>query len=146
MSKFALFYNHMDLTPVAANNAERLFEGLNPDDQALADHFWGCGLSAWSSAPYALDDPLAAPHADGDADCRILVIDSPTYGLADLRGLLQRMGDEIPEADYLRSVAGDMEHWAGAIDPWPPNPEDVNPPGDIPPPPDQPAPDQPPVG
>lgn len=143
MTQFALFYNHFDLTPIAANNAEQLYTGLSADDQALAQHFWDCGISGWSNAPHAADDPLAAPHGEGDPDCRILVINSPDHTLADLRDLLRRMGDEIPEADYLRSVANDMEGWAGAVEPWPPNEEDINPPGDIG---VQPPADQPPTG
>jgi hypothetical protein len=124
-----MFYNHVDLTPAAANTAEQLFSGLSADDQAMANSFWDHGMSAWSNAPYAADDPLAAPHGEGDADCRILVIDDPTYTLEDLRGLFARMSNLIPEAGYLQSLANDMAGWAGAVDPWPPNPEDINPPG-----------------
>ena len=119
MSKFAMFYNHQDLTPAAANTSEVLFAGLSDDDKALAQHFWDSGLSAWSSAPFAADDPFAAPHGEGDPDCRILVIDSPDHTLAELSELLVKMGETIPEAGYLISLGNDMLHWAGGVDPWP---------------------------
>src|SRR5512139_2731354 len=77
---FAVFYNHEDLTKIAANVQATL---ANNYDQYLTtqernstkqtfQRVWTGGLSGWSTAPTAIQQ--YPEHCDGDPDVRIVVV------------------------------------------------------------------------
>ena len=109
MSQFAIFYNTIDLQAVANDLSGGTISG---SDKTLALKFWNGGLKTWQTAPLA-----PANRAEGDADCRIVVINS-TGTLADLRDLLNRRFAATGNT-YLAKLARDMERSSGAVEPWP---------------------------
>jgi hypothetical protein len=112
---FAIWYNRMDLTPIAA---EFTRSDLPQGDRNFATACWNSGLNIWNSAPVETD-PF---HSGGDPDCRRLVIDGKSQGqtitLAQFRDFLYRYADAVGAA-YLRNIADDMGNPSGAMEPWP---------------------------
>ncbi len=116
---FAIFYNREDATRIAAEFSRSDLKG---QDKSLASAVWNGGLKNWNSAPFASSDANAAPHADGDPDCRFIVVTG--VALADFIAFLRRMSANAG-AEYLAALADDMSCYtnpacAGAVEPWPP--------------------------
>lgn len=111
---FALFYNREDLTPIAAEIGRADLTGA---DRQLANRVWNGGGRDWNTAPLA---PPEMRAREGDADLRILVIDS-TVTLTQFRDFLYRMAASVGSVGgaYLAALADDMGGSSGAVEPWP---------------------------
>ncbi len=120
---FAIFYNHEDLTAIAANVNATL---ANNYDQFLTtqqrnsvkqifQRDWTGGLSGWATAPLAgaLD-----PNFPSDADALIVIVSGQQVLKADLISALQTIGQNVPNAGYMLAIASDLTNTA--IEPWPP--------------------------
>lgn len=113
MSRWALFYNRQDLTPIVAE-AQSSTITLQSDRQ-LALRVWNGGLNAWDSAPV-----YTGPQAGGDADCRICIVNANQVTLVDFIAFLRRRAAANPtSSDYLRVLAEDIEFYGGGIEPPP---------------------------
>ena len=115
---FAIFYNRQDLTPLAAEVSNPNL-AISNQDKNLASKIWNGGLSGWSVAPFSIRagaDPREVAAAGGDTDCRTVVISASNVAVADMAGLLQRIGTQ-PGAAYMVNIADDIV--ATAIEPWP---------------------------
>lgn len=119
---FAIFYNHQDLTQIAANVEATL---ANNYDQFLTtqernsvkqtfQRAWTGGLSGWSTAP------IAPPNKqEGDPDTRIIVVSGAQVSLAALIAAVLLIGQKVPGALYMQAIADDLSRSSGAVEPWP---------------------------
>lgn len=119
---YAIFYNHQDLTAIAANVQATLSSNYdqfltNPERTSSKQVFnraWNGGLSGWSTAPIAPPE-----RQEGDADTRIIVVSGQQVSLADLRNTLRLLGTKVPGAQYMIAIADDLMGASAAVEPWP---------------------------
>lgn len=120
---YAIFYNHRDLTAIAANVEATL---ANSYDQYLTvvernnakqvfQRAWTGGLSSWSTSPLAPSE-----RNSGDVDCRIIVVTGQQVSLQALRQVLYLLAQKVPGAWYMGAIADDLGGESGAVEPWPP--------------------------
>ncbi len=120
---FAVFYNHQDLTAIAAEVGATL---ANNYDQYLTvqernsckqtfQRAWTGGLNGWSTAPIA---PL--DRQEGDADTRIIVVSGQQVTKASLIAALNVIAAKVPGAAYMGAIARDLAGPSGCVEPWPP--------------------------
>jgi hypothetical protein len=120
---YAIFYNHQDLTAIAANVEATL---ANNYDQYLTvqerntckqtfQRAWTGGLSGWSTAPVA---PL--DRQEGDADTRIVIASGAQVTKAVLIAALNVIALKVPGAAYMAAIARDLAGESGCVEPWPP--------------------------
>ncbi len=109
MATFAVFYNRVDLTLLAAalKNA-----ALSPAQRVLANAFWNDGVKNWGTAPFS-----SRPE-DNDRDTRVLVVTGRNHTLADLITLLRDVGSTVTGAGYMLALVSDLIV-SGAVEPWP---------------------------
>ena len=119
---YAIFYNHQDLTAIAANVEATL---ANNYDQFLTtqernsakqtfQRAWTGGLSGWSTAPIA---PIE--KQEGEPDTRIIVVSGAQVSLAALISTLRVLAAKVPGAAYMSRIADDLSGSSGAVEPWP---------------------------
>lgn len=119
---YAIFYNHQDLTAIAANVNATL---ANDYDQFLTSQerntckqtfqrVWNGGLNGWSTAPLAgaLD-----PNGGLGGDSTIIVVSGQQVSKADMLAALRIIGTKVPNALYMLAIADDLTRTA--IEPWP---------------------------
>ena len=119
---YAIFYNHKDLTAIAANVQATLASNYdqyltNPERNSSKQIFqrnWNGGLSGWSTSPIA-----PVQYQEGDPDTRIIVVSGSQVNLADLRNTLRLLGTKVPGAQYMIAIADDLNGTSAAIEPWP---------------------------
>lgn len=119
---YAIFYNHQDLTAIAANVEATLAGNYDQyltvqernNAKQVFQRAWTGGLSGWSTSPLA---PLE--HRD-DVDCRIVVVTGQQVSLQALRQVLYLLAQKVPGAAYMRAISDDLGGWSGAVEPWPP--------------------------
>ncbi len=119
---YAIFYNHQDLTAIAANvqatMASNYDQFLTTTQKNTAKQTftraWNGGLSGWSTAPLA----GALDPNGGDTDALIIVVSGQQVLKADLISALRIVGQNVPNADYMNAIADDLTNTA--IEPWPP--------------------------
>jgi hypothetical protein len=119
---FAIFYNHQDLTAIAANVSATL---ANNYDQFLTTQernttkqtftrAWNGGLNGWSTAP------IAPPEKqEGDPDTRIIIVSGAQVSLAALITAINLIGAKVPGALYMNAIGDDLSRSSGAVEPWP---------------------------
>ena len=120
---YAIFYEHEDLTAIAANVEATL---ANNYDQFLTtqernsvkqtfQRAWNGGLNSWATAP------LAPPaNQEGDPLITIIVVSGQQVSLQALRDALRLLGTKVPNASYMIRIADDLGGSSAAIEPWPP--------------------------
>lgn len=119
---YAIFYNHQDLTAIAANVETTL---ANNYDQFLTtqernsvkqtfSRFWNGGGSGWSTAPIA-----PVEKQEGDPDTRIVVITGAQVSLQALRDALDVLAAKVPGAAYMGAISRDLGGSSAAVEPWP---------------------------
>jgi hypothetical protein len=119
---FAIFYNHQDLTAIAANVSATL---ANNYDQYLTTQernsvkqtftrCWNGGLNGWATAPIA-----PVERQEGDPDTRIIVVSGSQVSLSALRDSLRILGGKVPGAGYMIAIADDLMGASAAVEPWP---------------------------
>ena len=119
---FAIFYNHQDLTAIAANVQATLASNYDQflttqQRNTIKQTFtrdWNGGLNGWATAPIA---PLN--KQEGDPDTRIIVVSGQQVLLADLISALRTLGGVVPGALYMIAIADDLSGTSGAVEPWP---------------------------
>lgn len=124
---YAIFYNHQDLTSIAANVQATLASNY---DQYLTtqernstkqtfQRAWNGGLNGWSTAPLAGNkDPNYDPNnPSATADSLIIVVSGQQVLKADLVSALRTIGTKVPNAGYMNSIADDVQNTA--VEPWP---------------------------
>jgi hypothetical protein len=117
---YAIFYNHQDLTAIAANVNATLSgnydQYLTTGERTLAKQtfqkHWNGGLKNWSTAPVA-----PVEYQGGDADTRIIVVGGQGVIKQDLITVLYLISQRVPGTAYMGSIARDLE--ATAVEPWP---------------------------
>jgi hypothetical protein len=120
---YAVFYNHEDLTSIAANVQAMLagdYDSLlttqeRNNAKQVFQRAWTGGLSGWSTAPLAPVD-----RQSGDPDCRIIVVSGQQVSLQALRQVLYLLAQKVPGAWYMQAIADDLGGESGAVEPWPP--------------------------
>lgn len=136
MTTFAIIYNREDLTAIAA---EATNPGLTNAEKQIANRYWNGGVKDWATAPYAGDvnacvdipfDPTGDPIYAGktitnlgnghwrvcDPDIRAVVVTGTQVSKAGLVTFLRQIGNKYPGANYMLSIADDVENTA--IEPW----------------------------
>jgi len=119
---YAIFYNHQDLTAIAAEVQATL---VNNYDQYLTvqerntckqtfQRAWTGDLSGWSTAPIA---PL--DRQEGDADTRIIVVTGAQVSKASLIAALNVIALKVPGATYMGAIARDLAGESACVEPWP---------------------------
>lgn len=122
---FAIFYNSTDLNAIAAqvsatlaNNYDSFLttQQRNTVKQTF-NRCWQNGLSGWASAPLA---GAQSPN-DGDADARIIAVNSSQVTKQNLIDALRIIGNnvpaaQVPSAPYMLAIANDLQ--GTAIEPW----------------------------
>lgn len=119
---YAIFYEHQDLTAIAANVSATL---SNNYDQFLTaqerntakqtfQKAWNGGLKNWSTAPIA-----PVEHQEGDPNMRIVVVSGNGVFLQDLRVALYLLAQRVPGAEYMAAIADDLAGASAAVEPWP---------------------------
>ena len=119
---YAVFYNHQDLTDIAANVSATL---ANNYDQFLTtqernttkqtfQRAWNGGLNGWSTAPIA-----PVNKQEGDPDTRIIVVSGAQVSLQALITAIRLIGTKVPGAAYMIAIADDLMGSSGAVEPWP---------------------------
>lgn len=143
---YAIFYNHQDLTAIAANVEATL---ANNYDQYLTtqqrnfvkqtfQRAWTGGLNAWSTSPFATEAEQIGPY---DPLTRKIVVSGAQVSLFDLIEALMILGSQyvrgsnnfepaptarVPGAEYMFAIAKDMHNGgnyvynSAAREPWPP--------------------------
>lgn len=124
---YAIFYNHSDLTAIAANVAATLASDYdafltNQERTSIKQTFqrhWNNGLSGWSTAPVA-----PVERQEGDPDTRIVVVSGPASqiptpgALQILRNALTIIGTKVPGAGYMTLISNDLGGASAAVEPW----------------------------
>lgn len=121
VADYAVFYNHEDLTAIAANVQATLASNYdvylttsekNFCKQTFQKH-WNGGLKNWATAPLA---GVLDPN-EGDFDALIVVVSGNQIFKQDLVTALSIVGTKVPNASYMLAIAADL---AGtAVEPWP---------------------------
>lgn len=119
---YAIFYNHQDLTAIAANVSATLASSYDQfltnqqrnSAKQIFQRAWNGGLNGWSTAPIA-----PANKQEGDPDMRIIVVSGQQVLLADLISTLRLLGGVVPGAQYMVAIADDLMGSSGAVEPWP---------------------------
>lgn len=111
---FALFYNGADL---AAVDAALQRSDLTLADSVLALKIRVAGLASWLTAPVTVRE-----QADGDPDCRLIVIGDLTVSASAMIALLNRIA-ALPGGEFMAAIAADMgcrvaANCHGCRDPW----------------------------
>lgn len=119
---FVIFYNHQDLTAIAANveatmasNYDAYFQSVQERNQVKQtfQRCWTGGLSGWSTSPtimqkYPTHPEYLALYGDNDADCRAIEVSGPQVSLAGLVDALRIMGTRVPGAYYMVTIGNDL--------------------------------------
>lgn len=119
---YAIFYNHEDLTAIAANVEATLASNYDQflttqernNAKQVFQRAWTGGLSGWSTAPIA-----PVEKQEGDPDTRIIVVSGAQVSLQDLRNVLNLLAGKVPGATYMARIATDLGGTSGAVEPWP---------------------------
>lgn len=123
---YAIFYNHQDLTEIAANveatlannyDAYLTTQERNQCKQTF-QRAWTGGLSGWSTSPTAIQQ--YPEHCDGDTDCRIIIVSGSQVSKQALIDALNILGNKVPGAQYMLAIARDLAGWSACVEPWPP--------------------------
>lgn len=117
---YAIFYNHEDLTSIAANveatianNYDQFLtqQERNSTKQTFTRH-WNGGLNKWSTAPLAGSQN---PNT-GDTDALIIVVSGSQVTKAAMISALRTVGEKVPNAQYMIAISDDLQRTA--IEPW----------------------------
>lgn len=119
---FAIFYEHEDMTLIAANVAATLNNDYDSflttqERNSVKQTFqrcWNGGLNAWATAPQA---PIE--KQEGDPLMRIVVVSGQQVSLQALRDALRTIGTKVPDASYMIRIADDLGGSSAAVEPWP---------------------------
>ena len=119
---YAIFYEHQDLTEIAANVQATLAgsydqflttQEKNFCKQTFQKH-WNGGLKNWATAPQA---PIE--KQEGDPLMTIVVVSGNGVFLQDLRTALYLLGQRVLNAQYMYAIADDLAGASAAVEPWP---------------------------
>lgn len=119
---YAIFYNHQDLTAIAANINATLANNYDPflttqernSTKQTFQRAWNGGLNGWSTAPLA---GAQDPNGGLGGDSTIIVVSGQQVSKADLLAALRVIGNKVPNAAYMLAIADDLV--GTAIEPWP---------------------------
>lgn len=122
MADYAIFYNHEDLTAIAANVQATLASDYDnflttQERNTVKQTFqraWNGGLNGWATAPVAPPE-----KQEGDPDTRIIVVSGQQVSLQALRNALYVLASRVPGAAYMGRIADDLGGSSGAVEPWP---------------------------
>jgi len=120
---YAIFYNHQDMTAIAANVSATLANDYDAYLTVTERNFckqmfqraWVGGLSGWATAPIAPPE-----RQEGDPDTRIVVVSGPQVRKQDLIDALFILAAKVPGAAYMGAIARDLQGESGCVEPWPP--------------------------
>ena len=126
---YAIFYNHQDLTEIAANVQATLSNNYdaflttqerNTTKQTF-QKAWTNGLSGWATAPLAgTSDPNYDPNNPAATADSLIIVVSGTGGSApkkaDLIAAMHLLGQKVPNAQYMYAIGDDLI--GTCIEPW----------------------------
>ena len=119
---YAIFYEHQDLTAIAANVSATLSNSydqfLTTQERNLAKQVfqkhWNGGFKDWAIAPIA-----PVQYQEGDPNMRIVVVRGNGVLLQDLRTVLYLLAQRVPGAQYMAAIADDLAGASAFVEPWP---------------------------
>lgn len=119
---FAIFYEHEDLTKIAANVQATLASDYDAflttqERNTIKQTFqrcWTGGLSGWATAPQAPPE-----KQEGDPLMTIVVVSGQQVSLQALISALRTIGQKVPNAGYMFNIADDLMGASAAVEPWP---------------------------
>lgn len=100
---FTLYYNHEDLTRIAANVRQGMV-----DHRLHAQELWRGGLDNWTNSPLA-----SVERQQGDPGVRAVHVD--TGKVEHLQTLLKIIAARVLGASYLNAIAEDLPNHAEDI-------------------------------
>lgn len=119
---YAIFYEHEDLTQIAANVQATLASNYDQflttqERNSVKQTFqraWNGGLNGWSTAPQAPPE-----KQEGDPLMTIVVVSGTQVSLQALIDALRLLGTKVPNAAYMGRIADDLMGASAAVEPWP---------------------------